>query len=88
MAFFAKNKKDTTIQNNSEKRKLKEIFYLSMEYDKTRRSCPWNSDQSCTKKTLPGVVGGKWGLGVGVCDGTGLGISGARRWWKCRGNGV
>ena len=38
MAFFAKNKKDATIQNNSAKRKLKEIFYLSMEYDKTRQS--------------------------------------------------
>ena len=43
-----------------------------MEFDKTRWSCPWNSDQNCTQNSAkgskwvgggPGVVG----LDVDVC---------------------
>ena len=32
-----------------------------MEFDKTRRSCPWNSDQNCTKNSARG----RRGCGVG-----------------------
>ena len=42
-----------------------------MEFDKTRWSCPWNSDQNCTQNSAKGwlgeggleVVGGKGGEG-------------------------
>ena len=47
-----------------------------MEFDKTRWSCPWNSDQNCTGGG--GGPGGRWVGGVGV-----VGVQG----WVCRGGG-
>ena len=50
---------------------LKIIVYR-MEFDKTRWSCPWNSDQSCTQNSAKGWQGLRgWGWGVG-----GLGVVG------------
>ena len=49
-----------------------------MEFDKTRWSCPWNSDQNCTQKVCQGVVGVK-GVGGGrVGGGGGQGGRGGR----------
>ena len=53
------------------------IIVYRMEFDKTRWSCPWNSDKT-VHKTLPG---GGWVGGVGVVTGSGWG----RGWW---GSGV
>ena len=40
-----------------------------MEFDKTKWSCPWNSDQNCTKNSARGWYGFK---GVGGCVGLGV----------------
>ena len=50
-------------------RTLLSIADYLMEFGKTRWSCPWNSDQNCTRKpkTMPGNVGSVGGaLGVWV----------------------
>ena len=38
--------------------KLEAIFVYRMEFDKTRWSCSWNSDQNCTQKSFQGGHGG------------------------------
>ena len=47
---------------------VRQLIVYRMEFDKTRCSCSWNSDQNYSHTTLPGVVGwvGLGGLGVGV----------------------
>ena len=68
-----------------------------MEFDKTKWSCPWNSDQNCTQNSARGcwsqgqggVVGvkegrGWWGQG-GKGSGGGVGVVGVqwgRGWWR------
>ena len=47
------------------------IFYR-MEFDKTRLSCPWNSDQNCTQNAARRWWGGR-------------GSTGGRGWWSVGG---
>ena len=51
-----------------------------MEFDKTRWSCSWNSDQNCTQNS----DGGGWGPGGWVGMGV-QGVVGSRGW--CGGGG-
>ena len=51
--------------------KIHNIFIVyRMEFDKTRWSCPWNSDQNCTQNSARGG-GGPVGRWVGGCRGGG-----------------
>ena len=43
-----------------------EMIVFRMELDKTRCSCPWNSDQKLYTKLCQGLVGVKGGGRVGV----------------------
>ena len=45
------------------------IFLSRMEFDKTRWSCSWNSDQNCTQNS----AGGGRGPGAAVGGGRGMG---------------
>ena len=67
-----------------------------MEFDKTKSSCPWNSDQNCTQNSargwwgsgVEGVEGvrgqGWWGQGGGVRGGGGLGGRDSKGWLESR----
>ena len=55
------------------------VIVFRMQFDKTRWSCPWNSDQNCTHNSAKGVVGVGGG---GSRDGGGQG------WWGGGGLGV
>ena len=46
-----------------------------MEFDKTRWSCPLNSDQNCTQNSARG-----WGVGGLVGSGV-YGVVGSMGWW-------
>ena len=46
------------------------LIVFRMEFDKTRWSCPWKSDQNCTQNSAKGVVGVK-GVGGGRVGGGG-----------------
>ena len=66
-------------------------FFLSTDgIDKTRWSCPWNGDQSCTQNSargwLGGWAGGWWGRGDP--GGGWVGGGGVQEWWGSRGGGV
>ena len=51
------------------------LIVYRMEFDKTRWSCPWNSDQNCTQNSARGW----WGVqGVGGVGGVGVGGRGPR----------
>ena len=48
------------------------LFVYRMEFDKTRWSCSWNSDQNCTKLCqMAQGVGGHGGIGGGGGPGGG-----------------
>ena len=49
--------------HNSKIRSIIPIFVYRMEFDKTRWSCPWNSDQNCIQNSAPGRGDG-WDEGV------------------------
>ena len=69
------------------------FIVFQMEFDKTRWSCPWNSDQNCTQNSSRGGRGeGVWGgmsrgggglVVVGSRGGEGLG-----RWGSMGGGGL
>ena len=61
------------------------LVVFRMEFDKTRWSCPWNSDQNCTHNSARGWWGsrgrgggGQGGRGgrVGVVEVKGVGVVG------------
>ena len=69
-------------------RHLITIFVDQMEFDKTKWSCPWNSDQNCREVVGSGVVGSggrggrSWGVGGGRGQGDRVGgqeVVGVRR---------
>ena len=76
------------LESTSESRKFSSILLSIDGIDKTRWSCPWNSDQNCTQNSTRGW----WGVqGVGRsggCPGGGW-IGGSRvQGWVGRGIGV
>ena len=56
------------------------LIVYRMEFDKTKWSCPWNSDQNCTQNSARGWLGS----GVGV---KGVVEVGVRGWWGQGGRG-
>ena len=58
------------------------LIVFQLEFDKTRWSCPWNSDQNCTQNSPrggggQGIRGGRVGM-VGVKHVGGGGCQGGR----------
>ena len=55
-----------------------EIFVNRMEFDETKWSFPWNSDQNCTQNSAKGWWGSA-GVGAGGVQGVGVqGVQGGR----------
>ena len=58
-----------------------------MEFDKTKWSCPWNSDQNCTQNSATGLWGqGGRGVRVGVAGDRGVVSGGCQGVVGIRGN--